>query len=61
QPEEVFMYGKQPRFLVVIRRVSSYYVFAGLNLMLFIFTLKSEDKKPRHLNVFVLCLSKDKH
>ena len=25
------MYGKQPRFLVVIRRVSSYYVFAGLN------------------------------
>ncbi len=55
------MYGKQPRFLVVIRRVSSYYVFAGLNLILFIFTLKSEDKKPRHLNVFVLCLSKDKH
>jgi hypothetical protein len=25
------MYGKQPRFLVVIRRVNSYYVFAGLN------------------------------
>ena len=31
------MYGKQPRFLVVIRRVSSYYVFAGLNALYFHF------------------------
>ena len=45
------MYGKQPRFLVVTRRVNSYYVFAGLNVIQIRF-----ESNTRHLNVFVLCL-----